>query len=142
MLPHCWTSFLKYPKLLRKEASVHIIQSRDHILNTYSEAISKYAEERFDRHGIHTIINARVKEVGKDYVTYTVKKDGAKPEEFTVPSGFTLWSTGIGEFLPTLWSSRTSLVLVLNYIPPFLLLSDSHEPFHTTCSFATTQSIS
>ena len=34
------------PKLLRDEIKVHIIQSRDHILNTYAEKISEYAEVR------------------------------------------------------------------------------------------------
>jgi NADH dehydrogenase len=29
---------------LRNEISVHIIQSRGHILNTYDEALSRYAE--------------------------------------------------------------------------------------------------
>lgn len=33
-----------YPKVCREEVSIHVIQSREHILNTYSEAISKYAE--------------------------------------------------------------------------------------------------
>jgi NADH dehydrogenase len=33
-----------FPKILRNEISVHIIQSRTHILNTYDEALSKYAE--------------------------------------------------------------------------------------------------
>lgn len=33
-----------FPKLLRNEISIHIIQSRTHILNTYDEALSKYAE--------------------------------------------------------------------------------------------------
>jgi NADH dehydrogenase FAD-containing subunit len=33
-----------YPKICREEVSIHVIQSREHILNTYSEAISKYAE--------------------------------------------------------------------------------------------------
>lgn len=87
----------QYPKLLRKEASVSILQSRDHILNTYSETISQYAESRFERHGIHTIVNARVREVGKDYVKYATKDKEGKVTEFTIPSGFTLWSTGIGE---------------------------------------------
>lgn len=32
------------PKILRDQISVHIIQSRDHILNTYAETISNYAE--------------------------------------------------------------------------------------------------
>jgi NADH dehydrogenase len=35
-----------FPKILRNEISVHVIQSRSHILNTYDEALSKYAEVR------------------------------------------------------------------------------------------------
>src|SRR5436853_542003 len=34
---------LYFPKILRNEVSVHIIQSRSHILNTYDEAVSAYA---------------------------------------------------------------------------------------------------
>lgn len=37
---------VQMPKILRDEISVHIIQSRDHILNTYSQKISEYAEVR------------------------------------------------------------------------------------------------
>lgn len=33
-----------FPKILRNEISVHVIQSRGHILNTYDEALSRYAE--------------------------------------------------------------------------------------------------
>lgn len=33
-----------FPKILRSEISVHVIQSRGHILNTYDEALSRYAE--------------------------------------------------------------------------------------------------
>lgn len=33
-----------FPRILRNEISVHIIQSRSHILNTYDEALSQYAE--------------------------------------------------------------------------------------------------
>lgn len=33
-----------YPRLLRNEISVHLIQSRSHILNTYDETLSRYAE--------------------------------------------------------------------------------------------------
>jgi NADH dehydrogenase len=36
-----------FPKLLRSQAKVHLIQSREHILNTYSEKISEYAEKKF-----------------------------------------------------------------------------------------------
>ena len=35
------------PKILRDEIKVNIIQSRDHILNTYAEKISEYAEVSF-----------------------------------------------------------------------------------------------
>lgn len=88
---------LKYfPKLLRASARVHLIQSREHILNTYSEVISQYAECKFARDEVDVIVNARVKRVEPDRVIYTVK-DPATGElsEKEVPSGFTLWSTGI-----------------------------------------------
>lgn len=35
-----------FPKILRNEVSVHLVQSRGHILNTYDEALSEYAEVR------------------------------------------------------------------------------------------------
>lgn len=35
-----------FPRILRNEISVHVIQSRSHILNTYDEALSRYAEVR------------------------------------------------------------------------------------------------
>lgn len=50
-----------FPKILRNEISVHIIQSRTHILNTYDEALSKYAEvSRFVpiRTAISTLVNS------------------------------------------------------------------------------------
>ena len=33
-----------FPRILRNEISVHVLQSRGHILNTYDETLSKYAE--------------------------------------------------------------------------------------------------
>jgi len=83
------------PKILRDQISVHIIQSRDHILNTYAETISQFAEARFARNQIDTILNARVKEVSDNSVTYTTKDENGKPVEHTLDAGFTLWSTGI-----------------------------------------------
>lgn len=35
-----------FPKALRNDISVNVIQSRGHILNTYDEAISRYTEVR------------------------------------------------------------------------------------------------
>ncbi|SNX85333.1 probable NADH dehydrogenase (ubiquinone), 64 kD subunit, mitochondrial [Melanopsichium pennsylvanicum] len=85
-----------FPKVLKAEAQVHLIQSREHILNTYSEKISEYAEAKFARDAVDVIVNARVKRVEADRVLYTVKdaKSGQVVEK-EVPSGFTLWSTGI-----------------------------------------------
>lgn len=35
-----------------------IVQSRDHILNTYSEKISQYAEKRFAREDMRVVTSA------------------------------------------------------------------------------------
>lgn len=94
------------PKHLRREISVHIIQSRDHILNTYSEKISQYAEAKFARDEIDTILNARVRSVSDKSVVYTTKDENGTPVEHELQSGFTLWSTGIGELPvsgPVVW---------------------------------------
>ncbi|KAJ5858340.1 hypothetical protein N7534_003617 [Penicillium rubens] len=74
-----------FPRIVRNEISVHIIQSRTHILNTYDEALSKYAE---------VLTNARVKEVRGDRVLFTQVEDG-KTVVKEIPTGFCLWSTGV-----------------------------------------------
>lgn len=85
-----------FPKVLRAQAKVHLIQSREHILNTYSEKISEFAESKFARDAVDVIVNARVKRVEPDRVLYTIKDPATgKLTEYEVPSGFTLWSTGI-----------------------------------------------
>ena len=85
-----------FPKVLRSVASVHLIQSREHILNTYSEKISEYAEQKFARDHVDVIVNARVKRVEPDKVIYTTKdKQTGEVKEIELASGFTLWSTGI-----------------------------------------------
>ena len=47
-----------YPCLL-SDAKVTLVQSRDHILNTYDEQISRYTEETFKMENINTLTNAR-----------------------------------------------------------------------------------
>lgn len=107
-----------YPKLLESEVRVTVVQSRDHILNTYAEKISQYAEQRFKRSDISIITNARVAEVSEDTVKITIKnpKDkGAEPHAIEIPAGFVLWSTGIAmqpltkrlvELLPNQYHSK------------------------------------
>lgn len=87
-----------FPTALRNDMTVKVIQSRDHILNTYSEKISQYAEKRFARSAIEVITNARVAEIHPDRVSLTIQdpahpKEKAKPVD--IPAGFVLWSTGI-----------------------------------------------
>jgi NADH dehydrogenase len=86
-----------FPKLLRNEISVHLIQSRGHILNTYDEAVSKYAEDRFSREQVEILTNSRVSEVRPDRIIFTQK--GEKGEVITkeLPMGFCLWSTGVSQ---------------------------------------------
>jgi NADH:ubiquinone reductase (H+-translocating) len=88
---------LHFPKLLRNEISVHLIQSRSHILNTYDEHVSKYAEEHFARDQIEVLTNSRVKEVHPDRIVITqLQKDGQVLTK-ELPMGFCLWSTGVSQ---------------------------------------------
>ncbi|RDX46860.1 nucleotide-binding domain-containing protein [Lentinus brumalis] len=92
----CQEDLMNYfPKICRKEVSIHVIQSREHILNTYSEAISRYAEDKFNRDHIDLITMARVSSIDHDKVTYTRRKPDGKVETFEIPTNFILWSTGI-----------------------------------------------
>ncbi|RKF65462.1 External alternative NADH-ubiquinone oxidoreductase B1, mitochondrial [Golovinomyces cichoracearum] len=86
-----------FPKLLRNEVSVHLIQSRSHILNTYDESISKYAEQRFARDQINILTESRVKEVQPDKIIFTQKHNGVETVTKELPMGFCLWSTGVSQ---------------------------------------------
>ncbi|ROW05524.1 hypothetical protein VSDG_00269 [Cytospora chrysosperma] len=86
-----------FPQLLRNEISVHLIQSRGHILNTYDEAVSKYAEDRFLRDGINVLTNSRVVEVKKDSIVFTQKGKNGESITKELPMGFCLWSTGVSQ---------------------------------------------
>ncbi|KAF3066433.1 External alternative NAD(P)H-ubiquinone oxidoreductase B1, mitochondrial [Daldinia childiae] len=87
----------RFPRLLRNEISVHLIQSRGHILNTYDEALSKYAEDRFARDQVEVLVNSRVKEVQKDKIIFTQKTDDGAIITKELPMGFCLWSTGVSQ---------------------------------------------
>lgn len=87
----------QFPKLLRNEVSVHIIQSRSHILNTYDEQVSRYTEERFARDNIDVLTNSRVKEVRPDKIIFTQRDDKGNVVTKEIPAGFCLWSTGLAQ---------------------------------------------
>lgn len=86
-----------FPKILRNEISVHVIQSRGHILNTYDEALSKFAEARFAHDQIEVLRNSRVKEVQKDKILFTQKDRRGETITKELPMGFCLWSTGVSQ---------------------------------------------
>jgi len=86
-----------FPKILRNEISVHLIQSRGHILNTYDEAVSKYAESRFQRDQVEILTNSRVKEVKPDRILFTQKDEHGETITKEIPMGFCLWSTGVSQ---------------------------------------------
>ncbi|KAH8602133.1 hypothetical protein B0O99DRAFT_605694 [Bisporella sp. PMI_857] len=86
-----------FPKILRNEISVHLIQSRGHILNTYDEAVSKYAEDRFSRDQVEILTNSRVKEVQPDKILFTQKGENGETVTKELPMGFCLWSTGVSQ---------------------------------------------
>ncbi|RYC56526.1 hypothetical protein CHU98_g9686 [Xylaria longipes] len=71
--------------------------SRSHILNTYDEALAKYAEERFARDQIGVLTNARVKEVQPDKIIFTQKAEDGSVITKELPMGFCLWSTGVSQ---------------------------------------------
>ena len=85
-----------FPKILRNEVSVHVIQSRGHILNTYDEALSRYAEERFAHDQVGVLTNSRVKEVRPDKILFSQKDGNGETVTKELPMGFCLWSTGVG----------------------------------------------
>ena len=86
-----------FPKILRCEISVHLIQSRGHILNTYDEALSRYAEARFAHEAVDVQTNSRVKEVRPDCIVFTQKDENDKIITKELPMGFCLWSTGVSQ---------------------------------------------
>ncbi|SCU98025.1 LAFA_0G14972g1_1 [Lachancea sp. 'fantastica'] len=87
-----------YPRILRQQVSVHIIQSRSNILNTYDETISEYAMQRFKKDDIDVLTNSRVHKILPDRVLFTQKnKETGENELKELPFGLCLWSTGVAQ---------------------------------------------
>ncbi|GME67298.1 unnamed protein product [[Candida] boidinii] len=94
-----------FPRILAQEVSIHIIQSRSNILNTYDKTISDYAMKRFENDQIDLLTNSRVKEILPDKVVFAQKSvnqetgvcDGKSVEIKEIPYGLCLWSTGVAQ---------------------------------------------
>ncbi|CDO91895.1 unnamed protein product [Kluyveromyces dobzhanskii CBS 2104] len=87
-----------YPRILRQQLSVHVIQSRSNILNTYDEKISEYATQRFRKETIDVLTNSRVERILPDRVIFNQKNDETGEIEMKeLPFGICLWSTGVSQ---------------------------------------------
>jgi NADH:ubiquinone reductase (non-electrogenic) len=82
-----------YPSV-KDKVSITLVQSADHILNTYDKRISQYAAEKFKRDGIEVITGARVLSVSSDAVCVMDKRTKKKR---TKKFGVCVWSTGLGK---------------------------------------------
>lgn len=72
--------------------SVVLVQSGDHILNTFDKRISEYTEARFKRQNIKVLTETRVKAVNPTELVVLDKRTGAL---VTLPYGVCMWSTGL-----------------------------------------------
>ncbi|XP_019159096.1 PREDICTED: external alternative NAD(P)H-ubiquinone oxidoreductase B1, mitochondrial-like [Ipomoea nil] len=81
-----------YPEV-KDLAKITVIQSGDHILNTFDERISTFAERKFQRDGIEVLTGCRVVSVTDEFINMKVKATG---ENVKVPHGMVVWSTGVG----------------------------------------------
>lgn len=81
-----------YPPELIRDAKVVLVQSSDHILNTYDLRISQYAERQFQRHGIRVVNNHQVIRVTEETVECLDKTGKVRLE---LPRGLCVWATGI-----------------------------------------------
>lgn len=81
-----------YP-MVRDLVKITLIQSGDHILNTFDERISSFAESKFARDGIDVQTGCRVLSVSEKQISVKVKSKG---EVCAVPYGMVVWSTGVG----------------------------------------------
>ncbi|CAO2813305.1 unnamed protein product [Amaranthus hypochondriacus] len=88
-----WEDLVKLYPGVKDLVKITVIQSGDHILNTFDERISSFAEKKFSRDGIELLTGFRVVSVSKDSITMNAKKTG---DVCAIPYGMALWSTGVG----------------------------------------------
>ncbi|KAJ0053738.1 hypothetical protein Pint_02165 [Pistacia integerrima] len=81
-----------YP-LVKDLVKITIIQSGDHILNSFDQRISSFAETKFQRDGIEVLTGCRVISVSDKEISLKIKSTG---EVCSIPHGLVLWSTGVG----------------------------------------------
>ncbi|EPS68710.1 hypothetical protein M569_06057, partial [Genlisea aurea] len=81
-----------YPSV-KDFVSISLVHSGDHILNSFDERISSFAENKFQRDGIRVLTGNRVLSVTDRIINVNTKSTG---ENASIPHGMVVWSTGIG----------------------------------------------
>ncbi|KAL3509503.1 hypothetical protein ACH5RR_028904 [Cinchona calisaya] len=81
-----------YPRV-KDLVKISVIQSGDHILNTFDERISTFAEQKFTRDGIDVLTGRRVVNVSDRMLNMKMKATG---DDVSMPHGMVVWSTGVG----------------------------------------------
>jgi NADH:ubiquinone reductase (non-electrogenic) len=83
-----------YDDLIKEHFKVTLIQSGDHILNTYDQQISKFTERNFKKtdNNVDVMTSTRVISVDADKITL---RDKSTKEVWSVPYGMCVWSTGV-----------------------------------------------
>ncbi|KAL3615230.1 External alternative NAD(P)H-ubiquinone oxidoreductase B1, mitochondrial [Castilleja foliolosa] len=80
-----------YPSV-KDLVNITVIQSGDHILNTFDERISSFAEQKFQRDGIKVLTGHRVMSVTDRMINMRMKCTG---DDISIPHGMVVWSTGV-----------------------------------------------
>ncbi|CAA2982800.1 external alternative NAD(P)H-ubiquinone oxidoreductase B1, mitochondrial [Olea europaea subsp. europaea] len=81
-----------YPSV-KDLVNITVIQSGDHILNSFDERISSFAERKFQRDGIQVLTGHRVVSVSDRLINMKNKTTG---NDDSMPHGMVVWSTGVG----------------------------------------------
>lgn len=81
-----------YPRV-KDLVKITVIQSGDHILNTFDERISMFAEQKFGRDGIEVLTGRRVVSLTDRTINMKMK---STEEDVSMPHGMVVWSTGVG----------------------------------------------
>lgn len=81
-----------YP-MIKDDVKITLMEAGDHILNMFDKRITAFAEDKFQRDGIHVRTGSMVVKVS-DKEIYT--KERATGNVVDIPYGMVVWSTGIG----------------------------------------------
>ncbi|XP_022862788.1 external alternative NAD(P)H-ubiquinone oxidoreductase B1, mitochondrial-like isoform X2 [Olea europaea var. sylvestris] len=81
-----------YPSV-KDSVNITVIQSGDHILNSFDERISSFAERKFRRNGIQVLTGHCVLSVSDRLINM---KNKATRNDDSMPHGMVVWSTGVG----------------------------------------------